>query len=103
LIAASMFWFAGLRIDPDVSRHVAGPELLPPSFDAGAELLGLQRRPPSNVASRGSCGSRATLAADGVVVGRHRRRRGDPAGQLAHPVLAMMIAPASTGSSSGRV
>ncbi len=54
LIPASMFWFDGLRIDPDVSlptlpaqkfAAVPIPELDPPVCSAGR---------PSNVASRGS-------------------------------------------------
>ena len=52
--AASMFWFAGLRIEPEVSvptlpaqklDAVPIPELEPPVASAGR---------PSNVASRGS-------------------------------------------------
>ena len=54
LTAASMFWFEGLRIDPDVSvptlpaqkfAAVPTPELDPPVPSAGR---------PSKVASRGS-------------------------------------------------
>ncbi len=54
LIAASMFWFAGLRIDPDVSvptlaaqkfAAVPAPELDPPVLSTGR---------PSAVAGRGS-------------------------------------------------
>ncbi len=54
LMPASMFWFDGLRIDPEVSvptlaaqklAVVPAPELDPPVFSAGR---------PSNVASRGS-------------------------------------------------
>ena len=54
LMPASMFWFAGLRIDPDVSvptlaaqklAAVPMPELDPPVFSTGR---------PSALASRGS-------------------------------------------------
>ena len=54
LMPTSMFWFDGLRMDPDVSvptlaaqklTFVPTPELEPPVFDTGR---------PSNVLSRGS-------------------------------------------------